>query len=157
MLDFAAWCDTKVLYRELRRVNLLALEDYRKNWRDAPVTRRKRLERLRSFFNYCLSHGWIEKNVAAHLSKIKVTESPTLPLTREQFDTEVKAVNRYNPKAPDCLSRRHRALAMLLPLRWSGLRINDAAKLERTHREWQIVFVHAETGSLVYVPCRLTS
>jgi|SRR5215813_5474492 len=135
MLDFAAWCDTKVLYRELRKVNLLALEEYRKNSRGAPVTQSKRQERRRSFFNYCLSHGWIEKNVAAHLPKIKVTESPTLPLTREQFDTVVKAVNRYNPKALDCLWRRHRALAMLPLLRWSGLRINDAAKLDNLNSQ----------------------
>ena len=33
MLDFAAWCDAKVLYRELRKVNLLVLEDSAKTGR----------------------------------------------------------------------------------------------------------------------------
>jgi len=80
MLDFAAWCDAKVLYRELRKVDLLTLEDYRKNWKVAPVTRRKRQEWLRSFFHYCVNHGWLTKNVAGGLSKIKVKDTPHTPL-----------------------------------------------------------------------------
>ena len=64
----------------------------------------------------------------------------------------MEAVENYNPKAPDCLWRR-RPAAMLLLLRWSGLGISDAAKLERSKlTESGKLFLYTQkTGSPVYV------
>lgn len=151
--DFARWCDSQVVLR-VSDVTLHRLEEYRKTWDGSPITRRKRQERLRSFFLYCLRHKWVSENPAAHLSTIKVSQPPTLPLTREQFEAVVEAAWRYNPKAADKNSRRQRAVAMLLLLRWSGLRISDAARLERTalSDRGTLRLYTQKTGEAVYVP-----
>ena len=75
---FASWSERKVRYIDLRRVDLIALEDYRKTWTGAPATRRKRQERLRSFFRYCIRHRWIYHNVAGDLERIQTETPPKL-------------------------------------------------------------------------------
>src|SRR5215469_6214826 len=71
-------------------------------------------------------------------------KSVTMPLSRDEFTRTIEAAQNYNPKSLDAAWRRQRAVAMLLLLRWSGLRISDAAKLERskTHRRWQALPAH---------------
>jgi site-specific recombinase XerD len=151
---FASWCERKVRYIELARLDLIGLEDYRKTWTGAPATRRKRQERLRSFFRYCIRHRWISYNVAADLERIQAKTPPKLPLTREEFATAVSGVERYHPRGRDSEWRRMRSMAMLLLLRWSGLRINDAAKLERTRLtdSGSLLLYMQKTGEPVYVP-----
>ena len=151
--DFSKWCDSQVALR-LSDVTLHRLEEYRKTWTGSPLTRRKRQERMRSFFLYCLRHKWVTENPAAYLSTIKISQAPTLPLTREQFEGVMKAAHRYNPKAADKYRRRQRALAMLLLLRWSGLRIGDAARLERAalSDRGTLRLYTQKTGEGVYVP-----
>ncbi|HZL68622.1 MAG TPA: site-specific integrase [Candidatus Limnocylindrales bacterium] len=151
--SFEAWCNRKAVVM-LAELKLEHLEQYRKEWSGAPVTRRKRQERLRSFFLYCVRHKWIMENLASLLSPIKVQQSPTLPLTKEQFARAVEAAKSYNPKAPDVEWRRQRATAMLLLLRWSGLRLGDAARLERTALTdtGNLRLYQAKTGESVYVP-----
>src|ERR1039457_6145375 len=148
-----AWCTRKavVMLSELR---LEHLEQYRKEWAGAPVRRRKRQERWRGFFSYCRRHKWADDNLAALLSPIKVQQSPTLPLTKEQFARAVEAAKCYNPKAPDTEWRRQRAVAMLLLLRWSGLRLGDAARLERTALtdSGNLRLYMQKTGENVFVP-----
>ena len=150
---FANWCDSHVALR-LSDITLHRLEEYRKTWMGSPITRRKRQERLRSFFLYCLRHKWVTENPAVHLSTIKISQPPTLPLTREQFEAVTKAAHKYNPKAADKDWRRQRALAMLLLLRWSGLRIGDAARLERVALgdRGTLRLYTQKTGEGVYVP-----
>jgi integrase/recombinase XerD len=147
------WCIRKglVLLSELK---LQHLEQYRKEWTGAPITRRKRQERLRSFFLYCVRHKWTPDNLASLLSPIKVPNSPTLPLTKEQFTQVMKEVAKYNPLAVDRKWRRQRATAMLLLLRWSGLRLGDAARLERSAltEDGNLRLYMQKTGESVYVP-----
>lgn len=151
--DFSEWCHTNVVL-ELSDIRLKTLEDYRKTWPGAPITRRKRQERLRSFFLYCARHEWITKNHAKELSPIKVKDVPTVPLTPGQFQAVLKASEDYNPKAPDREYWRRRAKAMLLLLRWSGLRIGDAARLERNRLtpSGAVMLYMQKTGEPVYVP-----
>jgi integrase len=153
LLDFLAYCDTKVLLR-LVDIRLADLEKYRATWNGSAVTRRKRQERLRQFFLYCIRHEWIGRNRAQDLSSIKVTTPPTLPLTSEQFEAVLEAVKHYNPKASDGAWRRQRAEAIILLLRWSGLRIGDAARLERTAltESGSLRLYTQKTGEAVYVP-----
>jgi site-specific recombinase XerD len=152
--NFASWCERKVRYIELAQVDLIGLEDYRKTWTGAPATRRKRQERLRSLFRYCIRHRWIYHNVAADLQRIQTKTPPKLPLTREQFSAVMAAVESYHPRGRDSQWRRMRAMTMLLLLRCSGLRINDAAKLERIALtdSGSLRLYMQKTGEPVYVP-----
>jgi site-specific recombinase XerD len=147
------WCSGKgiVVLTELR---LQHLEEFRSQWTGAPVTRRKRQERLRAFFLYCLRHKWVPENLASLLSTIRVPNAPTLPLTDAEFAAVMQAVQKYNQKAVDKEWRRQRAVAMLLLLRWSGLRLGDASRLERTAltKEGNLRLYMQKTGENVYVP-----
>jgi integrase/recombinase XerD len=116
------------------------LESFRDTWKGGSVTRAKRQERLRSFFTYCVKHKWISYNIAADLSKIKVDDPPTLPLDREQFD--------------EILSKTEgdfRALVLLM--RYSGLRITDAVSLPPAKLQDSTVFLRTQkTKTVVRVP-----
>jgi site-specific recombinase XerD len=152
LTDFATWCSTKLVTPA--NVSTLALEEYRKTWQGAPGTRARRQQRLSHFCSYCVDHDWMRQNFVQKMSKIKVPESPTLPLTREEFDRAIAAVKHYNSRAYDASWRRQRAVAMLLLLRWGGLRISDAAKLERSKLtdDGKLLLYTQKTGQPVYVP-----
>lgn len=151
LTDLGHWCDTKLV--TMATLNKLALEDYRKTWTQGAGTRARRRERLSHFLRYCVEHGWVRDNFAAKLGKIKVPVAPTLPLTKEQFAAVLYAAQHYNPKSPDAVWRRQRAVAMLLVLRWSGLRISDAAKLacDRLQPNGSLHLYTEKTGMPVYV------
>lgn len=150
---FSDWCLRKGIVT-LPKLTLRHLEMYRQEWNVAPVTKSKRQERLRSFFAYCLKHKWVEENPVVRLTRIKVPPAPTLPLTRAQFDAVMERAALYNPKAPDSAWRRQRAIAMLLLLRWSGLRLGDASRLERSalKDDGNLRLRMAKTGVTVYIP-----
>ena len=96
----------------LADINTLALEEYRKTWKGAAGTRARRQVRLSHVLKYCVKYQWMQQNFATEISKIKVPDSPKLPFTREEFERTIEAASW----------RRQRAVAMLLLLRWSGLR-----------------------------------
>jgi len=147
------WCSRKGLV-VLSELTLQQLEQFRKDWTGAPITRRKRQERLRAFFLYCVRHKWIPENAASLLSSIRVANGPTLPLTDAEFASAMEAATKYNPKAADKKWRRQRATTMLLLLRWSGLRLGDASRLERSAltKEGSLRLYMQKTGENVYVP-----
>jgi len=151
LTDLGHWCDKKLI--TMTGLIKLNLEAYRKTWTQGAGTRARRQERLSHFFKYCVEHGWIRENFAAKLGKIKVAVAPTLPLTKEQFAAVLYAAQRYNPKSPDAAWRRQRAVAMLLVLRWSGLRISDAAKLacDRLQPNGSLYLYTEKAGTPVYV------
>ena len=136
------------------KIGLHHLEEFRKTWPGAAITRSKRQERLRQFFRYCIKHRWCSDNIAADLSKIKIEPTETLPLTREQFEEALNAAATYHPRGRDAEWRRQRATAMLLLCRHSGLRISDAARLERSKllANDALFLRTTKTGQHVYVP-----
>ena len=151
LTDFAAWCRRKPV--TLAGIKALTVEEYRKTWPGGASTRSQRQNRLSHFLKYCVDHGWMQQNFAAKMSKIKVPDSVTMPLTSEEFSRAIDAAQYYNPNAGDAAWRRQRAIAMLQLLRWSGLRISDAAKLERSKLVDGKLFLHTQkTGQHVYVP-----
>lgn len=152
LTDFADWCAVKLVTPA--NVNVVVFEEYRKTWKGAPGTRSRRQTRLSVFSKYCLDRDWMRHNFVEKMSKIKVPRSPTLPLTREEFDRTIAAVEQYGSRSHDASWRRQRAVAMLLLLRWSGLRISDAAKLERSKLtdDGKLFLYTQKTGQPVYVP-----
>jgi integrase/recombinase XerD len=92
--------------------------------------------------------GWIPTNAASHLRPPKISGPPTAPFTREEFSSILKACDVY----PDRLNAvRLRALVLLL--RYSGLRIRDAVTLSRNRIQGDKLFVYtAKTGTAVFCP-----
>ena len=128
------WClaEAKVYLDEL---NLTQLEKFRESWKDDALSRKKKQERVSSFFNYCLVHEWISKNPVHVLSKVRVKQKPTLPFSEQEFAALLDTVPLMYMDERGCNGNakglRTRLLAMVLLLRWSGLRIRDAVCLER--------------------------
>jgi integrase/recombinase XerD len=103
---------------------------------------------LRAFFRFVHDNGWIKTNPASRLKPPKITEPPTSPLMKEQIDSIQEACNVY-PDKPNAIRLR----ALVLLLRYSGLRIRDAAALPRNRIQGDKFFLFtAKTGTPVYSP-----
>jgi integrase len=85
----------------------------------------KKVEFVRCLFRFCHDAGWISDNPARKLKAPKVTPKPTLPFSREEMVRILAALETYGKTSR--LRRRMKALVLLL--RYSGLRIRDAVTL----------------------------
>jgi integrase len=124
----------------LRHFDLPTLRDFTATWKDGPLSKSKKIERLRTFFRYCRESGWMEDNPAVLLKRPIIHEKPTLPFSRAEV--ELMKANASG-----------RLLTFILVLRYSGLRISDAALLRSSALNGDKLFLHmAKTGEPVFVP-----
>ncbi|MGB8848082.1 MAG: site-specific integrase, partial [Candidatus Acidiferrales bacterium] len=108
----------------------------------------KKLERLRAFFRFCQDSDWTPDNPAKKLKNPKITDSPTLPFSKEQMANILAACGDY----PD-RSNAPRVRALVLLLRYSGLRIRDAVTLSRERiSDDKLFLTTAKTGTVVWCP-----
>jgi integrase len=139
----------------LRSVKVDDVRKIREGWKLAPITMQKRLEMLRSFFRFCVDSGWIEKNPAKTIKLPVVRFVPTLPYTKEQMKKILAAaenVRETHPKMPRGSEKKLKALILLM--RYSGLRISDAVSLKREAigSGGRLFLYQAKTGHPVVVP-----
>ena len=94
----------KFLTRELTRefgsmpVKILSVDDLRKfreGWKLSPISASKKLERLQSFFSFCVESGWIEKNPAKGIKSPKLRQVPTLPYSDAEGEKILWALDAY--------------------------------------------------------------
>ena len=134
--------------RFVAELNLDNVRAFRAGWADHNLAAMKKLERLRAFFRFCQDGNWISDNPARKLKNPKITDCPTLPFSREQVTKVLAACQDY----PD---RRYapRVRALVLLLRYSGLRIRDAVTLNRERvRDGKLFLYTAKTGTVVWCP-----
>jgi integrase/recombinase XerD len=129
--------------RNIVNISQASIEQARKfraSWKDSPISALKKLERLRSFFKFCVDSGWLKDNPAKLLKSPIVTDPPTLPFT----DAEVEKIIQH-------ATGKWRALVLLLVT--SGLRISDAMKLTPAEINDGRLFLYMQkTRVPVYVP-----
>jgi integrase len=125
------------------------MREFRRGWKYSPLSAAKRLEYLRAFFRFCVDAGWLERNPAAALKPSKVPHRPTLPFTDAEVERLLVAAKtlvdfgRYGPRIEP----------MILLLRYSGLRMQDAACLERARLDDDKLFLYQQKISTpVYCP-----
>ena len=142
------FCEDKG-YDLLNQLTVDVLRSFRKTWKYGPLSAMKRLEYLRVFFRFCHESGWIERNVARAVQAPKVPPRQTLPFDDSEIRRILASADRlaghgqYGPKIK----------AMVLLLRYSGLRIQDAACLERARVNGDKLFLYTQkTGTPVYCP-----
>jgi len=142
------YCDSKG-FEQLKQLNVDALRTFRKSWKYAATSAVKRLEYLRGFMRFCQESEWIERNPAAAIKPPKVTQQPTLPFEDGEIERALVAADQlatwgtFGPKLR----------AMILLLRNSGLRIQDAACLERARLKGDKLFLYTQkTGTPVNCP-----
>jgi site-specific recombinase XerD len=130
-------------YREIKKelsarfenlpVHSVSVDDVRKlreSWKYSSSTVGKRLELIRSFFSFCLASSWIEKNPTKGVKSPPSRQVPTLPFSDDEWKRILIAVDKYrevHPQSPVRVQKQLRALILLM--RYSGLRISDAVDL----------------------------
>ncbi len=152
--QFLGWCKAEG-YKLLKEFDLRAAQSFRASWTDGGLAKKKKQERLTGFFWFCIRAGWLTSNPTDRLGRISVTQAPTDYFTRDEYDKLIDATYLYREGRGETIGgtngTRIRALIMLM--RWSGLRIRDAVTLERTRLiNDNLLLYQAKTGTPVYVP-----
>lgn len=146
------WCENEG-YRLLKQLTPDVLRQFRATWPDGPLAAHKNLERLRTFFRFCHQAGWIKSNAALAVKPPKVRPNPTLPFTEEEFGQLLEACGRYPIQGIYRTGNRLRLTAMVLLLRFSGLRIRDAVTIRRDRVKDGRLFLYTQkTGQPVSLP-----
>jgi len=129
---FLAWCRDCGLVC-LQQLLAPQIREFRNHWDVGSNTAARRYERLRAFFTFCLSNGWLQNNLMNTLKKPIVRQPvPTDYFNRQEFQRILDATRRYEyGGGADCHDRAVRLRALVLLTRWSGLAIRDAVTLER--------------------------
>jgi integrase len=109
------------------------LVEFRAGWSDALTTQRRNQEAMKGFFRFCVKSDFIVKSPATDLDSIPEGRPKTEPFTREEMDRIFPAVANL----PDEYGRRGQPIAdqtraFILVMRYTGMSIGDAAKLEKT-------------------------
>ena len=131
---FAAWCSVETV----ADVDDKLLSKWFEHIRNRKAgTRDQYKTELKLFFRFCLSvkEKWIEADPTEGIPKITVRQVPTQYVLRGEFSKLVAAID--DPKLK----------ALTLLLRWSGLRITDALKLERGQIVDGLLMIHTTKTS----------
>lgn len=113
--------------RFLKQLDTPMLRKFRASWKDSNLAALKKLERLRGFFKFACENGWLAVNPAAKISNPRVTMRPTLPFSDEEMLRILSTVDTYIAGClPNARDNARRLRALVLLLRYSGLRIGDA-------------------------------
>jgi integrase len=150
-------------YTVLKQVaNVPAIRDFRASWKDAPLARSKKQDRIVGFFHFCHRSGFIPHQpiTSRALGKILVDQQPTDYFTEGEFAKLIDATYIYRGdrwergEKTDQFGARLRAIVLLM--RWTGLRVRDAYTLEKdrlckTERGQDAILLYqAKTGEPVY-------
>ena len=140
-------------WQHVEDITFERLVKFKTSWTFSAVTAAKRLELLKSFVGFCVAAGWLEKNYAERFKAPEMDEPPTLPYTDEEMGRIVAACEKYSHHGDHGHNRPARIKTFVLLLRYSGLRIQDAACLEteRLHGD-DLMLRTGKTGQAVFVP-----
>jgi len=145
-------------YTEPRKIfyvsdcTLDVLTGFRVTWKYGPRTAAKHIERLRAFFRFCAERHWTDYNPALSLKPPKLDVLPTMPLTQEEmvklltacdeYKTDVRSTGKLNAL---------RLKAIILLMRYSGMRIGDTVNLSAERIKGDKLFLYTQkTGQPVY-------
>jgi integrase len=150
--SFAPWCEIHRL-TTVNQVDVEKLREYRESWKVKPVTAAGRIDRLRTFFSFCMDSGWMERNPAKAIKAPVVKLAGKEPFTEEELQAIYSACDRLVTHGSYGRENRARVKAFIYILRYTGLRISDASKLDESRVKDGRVFLRTEkTGTFVWVP-----
>ena len=113
------------------------------------MTWTKELAILRNFFGFCVSRKWCDCNPAKEVKSPKVKPKPKEPYAEEEVSQILEACTRVGRG----FYERDRAEAMILLLRYTGLRISDVATLSRDRLKADRIYLHTmKNGTALYLP-----
>jgi site-specific recombinase XerD len=133
---------------DLSQWSVEVVRGFRDEWKVSARTASKEIERVRQFFKFCISNGWIVQNPATALKAPQVKTFPRIPFSDED-------VNNILSHAED-----DRELAFLMVLLHTGLRIGDASMLKISQFSGNRIYLYtskAGTPVSIVVPESLVS
>ena len=136
--------------RYVAEFNVDNLTAFRGTWPNHNLSALKKLELLRTFFRFCGDRNWVSDNPAKKIRNPKIRDRPTLPFTR---DEQVEILKALEPLRHSPIRNQRRLRALILMLRYSGLRISDAVTLSRDRINAGRLFLYtSKAGTPVYCP-----
>lgn len=130
--------------------DLEMLRKFRASWPNKNLSALKKLELLRTFYRFAFESGWIPENWAKKVKNPKIQDRPTLPFTSDDMVRILAECNKCQEVSP---RNRRRLRALVLLLRYSGLRIGDAVTLSKERLKGERLFLYtSKTGVPVYLP-----
>jgi integrase len=139
--------------RFLSECDVETLRRFRESWVNKNYSARKKLEALRTFFRFVHESGWLATNPATLIKPPKVDDPPTLPFTLDEVQRVLKACDIYPHEGHPNKVYGARLKALVLLLRYSGLRITDAVTLSKHQiKDGVLKLRTAKTGTDVRVP-----
>jgi integrase len=147
----------------LSEINVETMREFRQLWKDGHVAGTKKLERLRSFFGFCVDNEWIAKNPASAVKVPEPTEEeqcPTLPFEDDELRRIYDGLPKYAAERREASRGRSadsdhlvRFEALIRLMEHSGLAIGDATRLDTSRiAEDRLFLRRMKTGTRVYVP-----
>ncbi|MFZ0589602.1 MAG: phage integrase SAM-like domain-containing protein, partial [Bryobacteraceae bacterium] len=134
----------------LKQFDSDALRDFRDTWQLGPRTALKKLERVKAFFRFAAENDWITLNPAKIVrGPANIRDTHKLPFEPAEMDRIVRACHdvRFQNFSNE------EALAFVLLLRYSGLRIGDASMLTIDRFKEDDLYLYTQkSGTHVYVP-----
>ncbi len=127
-----AWCDAAKV-KNLTDLGIEKLRTYRETWTCRPVTAARRIDRLKIFLGFCLESGWIQKNPAKSLKPPEVKVIEKAPFTEAELQSIFEVCRKLVTRGTYGKENVKRVRAFIYILRYTGLRISDAAKLQVSH------------------------
>jgi integrase/recombinase XerD len=122
---------------------------FRSSWKDGALSSSKKLERLRAFIRFAQKRKWSLENPASELRAPRVACKPTMPFTLEEMQRILAANDLYIEKTPaNGLDNARRIRALVLILRYSGMRIGDAVGLSTDRIEGNRLFLYTQKTSV---------
>jgi site-specific recombinase XerD len=148
------YCERKG-YRQLRQIDVDAVREFRNELvrHYSPNSAKKRFEYIRAFFRFCHQSGWIQLNPAL-VVKPPIGESSEIETFEPgEIERMLAVAHRFNTRGKFGAGNRKRIAAMILLLRYSGLRISDAAVLARNRlHDDKLLIRTIKTRSVVWCP-----
>lgn len=128
------WCKHKGI-RYLSELTTDALDQWMATWTCSNGTKITRIRILRAFFNFARKRKWCEDNPAHGVIVPKDDALQTQPYTESEWEAIEGALDcwpAHRDTERSSLWSEHmaQAKAVILILRWTGLRISDAFKFE---------------------------
>ena len=142
-------------FRHLRQISVDQIRDFRNILVEdyAATSARIRLEYVRAFLRFCVQSNWIRTNPALAVKAPKPRPRAVETFDVDEIDRMLAIAETFNPRGIYGRGNRARIRAMILLLRYSGLRISDAAMLERPQLLGDRVSLRTiKTGSTVWCP-----
>jgi integrase len=118
-----------------------------------PTTASKKLERLRSFFKFCVDRKWCDSNPASALRPPKETAIEKKPYDDWELEKIAWAIPLFPIKGIYGEENRERIRAFISVLQWTGLRIRDVVQLKPSAVDKNYITVRThKNGKPVQLP-----